>query len=148
MEIAEAKTATAKNEVGVILIHLSTFAGYLIPFGNLLIPFVVYLVSKKPEQKELKSHSAQVFNFQIAITIVTTLGLIVLAGIGLLSGVINSGTQNTAGLIVTLGVGLLGLLAIAAVVIVNIVYSIINAVKASNREPTKYPIKIKLLKES
>ena len=48
--------------------HLSTFAGYVIPFGNIVGPIVIWQM-KKSESNYVSDHAKQALNFQISITI-------------------------------------------------------------------------------
>jgi uncharacterized Tic20 family protein len=51
-----------------MLAHLSAFAGLFIPFGNILGPFVVWMI-KKDEMPSLDAHGKESMNFQISLTI-------------------------------------------------------------------------------
>ena len=51
-----------------MLCHLSTFAGYLVPFGNISGPLIVWLV-KKDEYAFVDDQGKESLNFQISITI-------------------------------------------------------------------------------
>ncbi|MCP3926400.1 MAG: DUF4870 domain-containing protein [Desulfobacterales bacterium] len=53
-----------------ILCHLSTFAGFMIPFGSILGPLIVWLV-KKNEYELVDSCGKESLNFQISLTIYT-----------------------------------------------------------------------------
>ena len=51
-----------------MLAHLSAFAGLFIPFGNILGPFIVWMI-KKEEMPSLDAHGKESMNFQISLTI-------------------------------------------------------------------------------
>jgi len=51
------------------LMHLSFVAGFVIPFGNLLIPYMVWKQREKRMVDELAMDALHVFNFQLSFTI-------------------------------------------------------------------------------
>ena len=103
-----------------MILHLSVFAGYIVPLAGLIAPIVIWQV-KKDEMPELDAHGMTVVNFIISMVIymfVAILLTFVLIGIPLL---------------VVLG-------------IVSIVYPIIGGLKANNGELWSYPGIIRLIK--
>jgi uncharacterized Tic20 family protein len=71
-----------------MLAHLSAFAGLFIPFGNILGPFVVWMI-KKDEMPSLDAHGKESMNFQISLTIYLIVSVIlwlVLIGIPITIG--------------------------------------------------------------
>lgn len=52
----------------VLLSHLSGFAGFIFPLGNILGPLLVYLL-KKDQSVAVAEHAKEALNFQITITI-------------------------------------------------------------------------------
>lgn len=48
--------------------HLSGFCGYIIPFGNLIVPLIIWS-AKKDEMPLVDIHGKEAINFQISITI-------------------------------------------------------------------------------
>ena len=52
----------------ILLSHLSGFAGFIFPFGNILGPLLVYLL-KKDQSTAVAEHAREALNFQISITI-------------------------------------------------------------------------------
>ena len=48
--------------------HLSGLSGYIIPFGNIIIPLVIWSV-KKDESAMIDEHGKEVANFQISFSI-------------------------------------------------------------------------------
>jgi len=55
--------------------HLSTLCGYVMPFGNILGPLVVWLI-KKDEYPLVDDQGKEALNFQISITIWTVIAAI------------------------------------------------------------------------
>jgi len=48
--------------------HLSAFAGYLIPFGSIIAPLIIWLL-KKDESEYVDYHGKESLNFQITMLI-------------------------------------------------------------------------------
>jgi uncharacterized protein len=101
--------------------HLAALAGFVIPFGNLIGPLVIWLV-KRAEMPMVDLQGKESLNFQITATIAA---LICIPLIFILIGV---------PLLIIIGIGAL-------------VLSIMAAVKVSNGNfDYKYPLTIRLLK--
>lgn len=100
--------------------HLSTFIGYLIPFGNILAPLIIWL-SKKEESGLIEDQAKESLNFQLSITIYVIVSVILI--------------------LLILGIFLLVGLAIFDLVIV-----IVAAIRAYSGEPYRYPLCIRFIK--
>lgn len=100
--------------------HLSALAGFVIPgFGHILGPLLVWLI-KHGESSEINAHGKEALNFQISMLIYN-----------LVSGVL---------CLVLIGFALLALLHI-----LNVVFVIIAALKASEGQMYRYPLTIRLI---
>ena len=51
-----------------IFSHIGIFLGLIVPFGNILVPFIIWLM-KREESDFVEVHSRESFNFQLSITI-------------------------------------------------------------------------------
>lgn len=83
-------TITAEEKNFSLLAHLLGFAGYIVPFANIVGPLVVWLV-KKDQSAFIEYHAKESLNFQISITIyilVASILTIVLIGFPILIGLI------------------------------------------------------------
>jgi uncharacterized Tic20 family protein len=103
-----------------MLCHLSALAGYLIPFGNIIGPVLVWQI-KKNEYPSVDEHGKEAVNFQISVliyAIVSILLTIVLIGIPLL----------------------------VATVIGNLAFIVIASIKANNGETFRYPLTIRFIR--
>jgi uncharacterized Tic20 family protein len=109
---------TTDNSLAVVM-HLLGFAGFLVPFGNILGPLILWLV-KRSESPLLDRTGKEVLNFQISYVIYVAVA-------GLLCFV------------------LIGLLVLPAVFILWVVFMVIAAVKTSNGEEYRYPGIIRIL---
>jgi len=109
-----------ENNQLIVVTHLSQLAGYLIGFGSLIIPLIIWATNKNDVYK-MDSEGKQIVNFQISILIYALLSipLIFLFGLGIIT--------------------LIGIFFFA------LIMPIINAVKASNGEETHYPFSLQLL---
>lgn len=104
----------------LILLHLSLLAGFVIPFGSIILPLVMWLTNKD-EFPEVDVHGKVIANWMISYAIY----LIVCVMLSFL----------------VIGIPLLILLNIYAIVIV-----IVASVKASDGEVWHYPLSIKFIK--
>lgn len=117
----QAAGATEKSDrtMGMIC-HLLALCGFVgIPFGNILGPLIMWLV-KKDESEFVNDQGKESLNFQITMTIAAiVLGVLTcfLAGLGAL-----------------------------VVIIVDLVFVIIAAVKANGGERYRYPLTIRMIK--
>ena len=100
--------------------HLSSFAGFLFPFGNLIAPLIMWQI-KKEEMPFGSAQAKECLNFQISLTIYALI---------------------SAALILIF----IGILALLALFVIDIVFTLIAAIKASNGLPYQYPLTIRFLK--
>lgn len=104
--------------------HLASVAGWLgVPAGNILAPLVVWLV-KKDESEFVRSQAIESLNFQISMTIYA----IIAAAVGF----------TLIGLVIAIP-------AFIAIVIGDVIFTIIGAMQVSEGEPYRYPMTIRLL---
>ena len=59
-----------------MLCHLSALAGFVIPFGNILGPLIVWQI-KKNEFPSVEIHGKAALNFQITVAIAALAGIVV-----------------------------------------------------------------------
>lgn len=102
--------------------HLAALAGYIVPFGNLIGPLVIWQI-KKSEIPLVDDQGKEALNFQITVTIVGIVGFIL--------------AILTAGLLFPV----LFLVGIAA-----LVFIILAALAANKGERYRYPFAIRLIK--
>ena len=100
--------------------HLTAFSGYLIPFGHVLGPLVIWL-TKRNESKFVDEQGKEALNFQISMTIYALV----------------------ASLLILVVVGFLVLFALAVIALVMVIMA---AVKTYKGERFRYPITIRLIK--
>ncbi|MFQ5583634.1 MAG: DUF4870 domain-containing protein [Calditrichia bacterium] len=84
----ETKQLTQDEKMWGMLCHLSAIAGYIIPFGNIIGPLVIWLI-KKEESEFVNQQGKSSLNFEISLTIyllISALLIFVVIGIPLLIG--------------------------------------------------------------
>lgn len=77
-----------------MLCHFAAFAGFFVPFGNVLGPLVVWLI-KKDSLPLVDRHGKAAVNFQLTVAILAvaiTVGSVILSvvGIGILTGMLGA----------------------------------------------------------
>lgn len=103
-----------------VLCHISSLAGYIVPLGNILAPYLIWYF-KKAESAEIDAHGKESVNFQISVTIYGFIALILV--------------------IVLIGAPILIALGIFQLVLV-----IIATIKADSGQLYRYPLTIRLIK--
>ena len=110
--------------------HLSVFAGWFFPFGNIIAPLVLWL-AKKNESTYIDTHGKSAVNFQLSLIFYGFLLAILLIPIA----------------IFTLGLGIIAIiLGIIPAVILYIIFIISASIKASKGEYYHYPFTIEFIK--
>ena len=108
-----------QNGYHCIVCRLSTLAAFVIPFGNIVGPLVVWLI-KKDQYPLVQDQGNEALNFQISMTIyfiVAAFSIFVLVGFVL----------------------------VPALIICDIVFTVIAAMKANSGECYRYPWTIRLV---
>ena len=103
-----------------MLCHLSSLAGYVIPFGNFIGPLVIWLI-KKEEMPFVDDQGKESLNFQITVVIALLI-------------------------CIPLMFVIIGIILLPIVGILALVFSIIAAIKANNGEYYRYPLTIRFIK--
>ncbi|HZL79801.1 MAG TPA: DUF4870 domain-containing protein [Candidatus Limnocylindrales bacterium] len=102
-------------------------AGFIIPFGNVLGPLIVWQI-KKNEFPSVDIHGKAALNFQITVTIAALVGIAV------------------AFLLSFFCVGYLLFPVVMLVGLAGLIFAIIAGIKANNGEDYKYPYSFELVK--
>ena len=112
------------------MIHLSCFAGYIFPFGNIIAPLILWSM-KKDESNFIDAHGKSAINFQLSLLLYLFLLAILIVPIA----------------IFTLGLGLVALaFGVIPFIFLTILLIIQASLKASNGEYYRYPFTIDFLK--
>jgi uncharacterized Tic20 family protein len=113
MEEKEART-------WALFCHLGALAGYIIPFGHIIAPLIIWLI-KKDESPLVDDQGKESLNFQISMTIYAIIALL-------------------------LTLILIGYILFVALMIFDLVMVIVAAVRANSGEKYRYPLCIRLIK--
>lgn len=105
-----------------MLLHLSMLAGFIVPFGGLVVPIIIWQM-KKQEIPGIDEHGCNAVNFIISMFIFMVI-------------------------CVPLCFVIIGFPIMIVLGILGIIFPIIAAVKANNGEVWKYPMAITFLKPS
>lgn len=117
----EANSGLSKDSLNMgMLCHLLALSGFIIPFGNILGPLIIWLL-KKDTDPYVDEQGKESVNFQISVAIYAIVCLVLM--------------------LVVIGIFLFAIVAIGALVL-----TIIGTIKASKGEPWKYPLTIRLIK--
>jgi len=100
--------------------HLGVIAGFIIPFGNVIAPLIIWL-TQRDKSTFVDLHAKEALNFQITVSIFA-IGAAIL-------------TLIAIGLIFLILIGLAAL-----------VFGIMGAMKANQGEPYEYPWSLRLVK--
>ena len=102
-----------------MLCHLSAFAGYVFPLGNIFGPLIVWLV-KREQHPLVEDQGKESLNFQLSVTLYAIVGVV-------LSFVI------------------IGIPLLIALVIFDLIVVILAAVKANDGVAYRYPLNIRFI---
>ena len=160
--MTESLTKHERNLSAVI--HASTFSRFFIPFGNFLVPLVLWLANRK-ENEFVDYNGKQVLNFQISLLLYSViLGMISVPFVlGFLPNIFEGGILNIRDFNefnnisfhfdsdwfrfgrLLWPIGITGMLQLS-LFIINIVYTILGTIRTNEGEAFKYPITIKFIK--
>jgi uncharacterized Tic20 family protein len=119
--MSDAPQVSKDEQNWAMICHLSALAGFLVPFGNIFGPLLVWLL-KRAEFPMVEVHGKEALNFQITVTIAFAICVPLM--------------------FVLIGIPLMFVVAIAALIM-----TIMAAVKVSNGAfDYRYPLSIRLLK--
>ena len=110
-----------------MLCHLSALAGFVIPFGNILGPLIVWQI-KKNEFPSVEIHGKAALNFQITVVIAALAGIVVAMVLSFFC------------------VGYLLFPLVMLIGLAGLVFAVIAGIKANNGEDYKYPWSLELVK--
>ena len=110
-------TIGEKDRPLAVMTHLSALVGYVIPFANLVIPLVVWLV-KRNESPDIDAVGREVVNFNLSMVLYAFFGFLL--------------TFVLVGFVVLFGLWLFG-----------IVVTIIAALRANDGWRYRYPLTIR-----
>jgi len=110
----------AENRQLLVLTHLSQLLDIVTGFGGFIVPLVLWLTQRETIMN-MDENGKSIINFQISMFLYILICI---------------------PLILLLGIGILGIIAIA---VLCFVFPIVNAIKVSNGEKPHYPLSIKFV---
>lgn len=123
---ATAAAPSAEERQWALFAHLSALVGFVVPFGNVIGPLVIWLI-KKETMPFVDDQGKEALNFNITFAI---LGVALLILTVITFGI---------GALLTLPVGL-------AAAVAWLVLTVIAAIKASEGVSYRYPLTLRLIK--
>jgi uncharacterized Tic20 family protein len=111
---------SAEEKQWALFAHLSALVGYIIPFGSIIGPLVIWQI-KKNEMPFVDDQGKEALNFQITVAIIFIICLLLV-------------------------LILIGLLLLWALAIVDLVFIVIAAIAASNGQAYRYPFAFRFIK--
>jgi len=115
------ETTPSKDErTWAMLCHFSTYIGFIFPFGNIIVPLIIWL-SKREDLPLVEDQGREVLNFQISMTI-----YFIISGI--------------------LCIILIGIPIVIGLIIFDFIITIVAAISANDGKSYRYPINLRLIK--
>ncbi len=153
-----AKTADDNRSYNVLM-HLSQFSNYLFPFLGVIVPIVMW-ATRKDESKSVDVNGKIILNWTISTFIYGLILVLLLVGAVLvfggsmaLSGIAYEngtfeGFADESPFMVFRFLGALGIILLPLIIIgiLDFIFTILGAVKASNGEVWNYPLSIRFFK--
>ncbi len=137
--------------------HLGVFSKYFIPFGNYIIPILLWTTNKE-KSEFIDGHGKEAINFQLSILLYTVvLGMFSFPffifnvfGDATISDIfhfndLSINFSDAGGLRTLIGASFIGVIALIGFFL-EIIFVITAALKANNGEPYKYPLCIRFIK--
>ena len=103
-----------------MLMHLSQFAGVIVPFGGIALPIIMW-TTNKDKSSIIDHHGKNILNWMISFYIYVSISAILILLI-------------------------VGIFALIALCLVAVIFAIIGAIKANNKEIFNYPLSIPFIK--
>ncbi|GGD40810.1 DUF4870 domain-containing protein [Muriicola marianensis] len=119
MEVINTTTLREDRQL-LVVTHLTQLLSYIIGFGGLIVPLIIWLTSKD-RVVGMDEHGKAIINFQLSLILYFILSIPA---------------------ILLLGLGILGII---GVIILGFVLPIVNAVRASNGEGPSYFMTIRFI---
>jgi len=119
-DIETTEMVSKEERLWGMLCHLLSFSGYLVPFGSILGPLIIWMI-KKEEMAFVDDQGKESLNFQLTMLIAVIISAILM--------------------LVLIGFVLLGIVLIFQIVVV-----IMAAIKANDGVKYRYPYTIRFIK--
>jgi uncharacterized Tic20 family protein len=142
---------TDSEKSSSMLIHLSALSSYVIPFGSLLLPLILWQSTKK-DSPYIDHHGKEAVNFNLSFFIYNIISVLVL--VGSVFGTIFSAVQledsetpsELFGVLFSTGGFLIAIIVIAIIGTVKLIILIVAAIQANNGKLYRCPLTIRFIK--
>jgi|LGVF01.1.fsa_nt_gb uncharacterized Tic20 family protein len=129
---------TTKENNNAFLMHLSSFFGYVFPFGGIIAPLIFWEVNKK-DSELLDATGKEVINFNLSYLLYSTILIVAIISLAI-NVAIDEINQISLFLLISFAILILVL------IISKFVMIIIAAVKSNQGDIYKYPATINFIK--
>ncbi len=141
---------TGSEQTNALIIHLSGLSNLVIPFGNIIVPLVLWQAMKS-DSKFVDHHGKEALNFNLSFLLYGFLAVLLFAGS--LIGTLIGGVDMDAGegvdiLPVLLGSSgfIVSLLFLGVMFIIRLVFIIIAVLRSGKGEWYRYPMTIRFIR--
>lgn len=153
MNAQNVATVTNDNRSYNALMHLSQFSNYLFPFLGIIVPIVMW-ATRKEESESVDVNGKIILNWTISMFIYGVFAVIIFliaGGISIFSFIPWSEMETYDAVPVGPLAGLFGSVAVLILpllifIVLDFIFTIIGAIKASNGEVWNYPLSIRFFK--
>lgn len=108
-----------EERIWALFCHISSFAGYLIPFGNILAPLIIWIL-KREESELIDDQGKEAFNFQVSVTLYFIMSIILV-------------------------IFLIGIPLLIGLLFFHVIVTIIAGIRANDGEKYRYPLTIRFV---
>jgi uncharacterized Tic20 family protein len=131
--------------------HLSALGGFIIPFGSVLIPLIIWLTQKE-KHPFIDEQGKESVNFQISLIIyllsfclILVLLIVLIPFILVILGLLSE-YYSLSFLYLFIPLQILPVFVVMAVMLFQLIMAIIAGVRAYNGQSYRYPFNLRLLK--
>lgn len=134
-----------------LIIHLSALSSFIIPFGSLLLPIILWQALKK-DNPYVDHHGKEAVNFNLSFFLyfVVLIGLFIASIFGTITNAIKmdemENSDKIAELLFTSGGLIVTIIVLSVIGIVKLIFIIIATIKAGQGEMYRYPLTIRFIK--
>ncbi len=133
-----------KENTNAFLIHIAAFAGFIIPFGSVIAPLIVWQ-TVKGSSAFLDKHGKEAINFNLSFSV-----YLFLLNLSFVPLVLTSFSNDLYNFDFEWGANVFNLFGISSIIgligLVKIALIVLAASKANKGEAYEYPLTIKFLK--
>lgn len=134
-----------------LIIHLSALSSFIIPFGSLLLPIILWQALKK-DNPYVDHHGKEAVNFNLSFFLyfVVLIGLFIASILGTITNAIKMDEMENSNkifeLLFTSGGLIITIIILSVIGIVKLILIIIATIKAGQGELYRYPLIIRFIK--